>query len=61
MSLPALSADERREKFFACAGGAALPLERSRVEEAFSGLERIEEQDDLRPLIQSLAASSVIV
>ncbi len=56
-----MSADERREKFFACAEGAALPLERNRVEEAFSRLERIEEQDDLRPLIQSLAASSVTV
>ncbi|MEE9240577.1 MAG: MmgE/PrpD family protein [bacterium] len=56
-----MSADERREKFFACAEGAALPLERSRIEEAFGGLERIQEQNDLRPLIQSLAASSVVV
>ena len=55
-----MSSDERREKFFACAEGAALPLERSRVEEAYAGLERIEEQDDLRPLIQSLAATKVM-
>lgn len=56
-----MTAEERRGKFFACAEGAAIPLERSRLEEAYAALEQIEDQDDLRPLIQLLVASSVTV
>jgi 2-methylcitrate dehydratase PrpD len=56
-----LSVEERRVKFFTSAESAAVPLERARVEKAFNGLERLEELNDLRPLVQMLTAESVAV
>ena len=54
-SLP-LTRSERRGKFLACAGYAHHPLDVKLAEAVFTGIERLEESNDIRPLIAQLAA-----
>ena len=51
-----LSAEERREKFLSCAKSAAFPLSRPSAEEALASLERLDEAEDIRPVIEQLSA-----
>jgi len=56
-----LTAEERRAKFMECARYAALSLDPTRLEEAFSSLESIDNQNNIKPILGMLTAQPAVV
>lgn len=52
-----MTEEERRDKFFACAGAAARPLDPESLERAFGALSALEDCGDLRPVLADLSAT----